>query len=95
MAGSAIDLDMLNELLDNQKQLDDIFSDDFFLDNSLSFEAYEETPIEDIFKTDSENDMPSNTDKKNFIQDSRHIFNLVAPLVLEISVISYFIVYFT
>lgn len=93
MAGSAIDLDMLDELLDNQKRLDDIFNDDFFLDSS--FEAYEETPIEDIFNTDSENDMPSNAEKKNFIQDSRHIFNLVAPLVLEIAVISYFVVYFT
>ena len=97
MTSVAIDVNMLNELFDNQKNLDDIFNDDFIFD-SLSFvDEYEsETDIvSDDLETHFNKDTSSNSEKKYFLQNYKRAFSVYMPVVLEIVVISYCIAYFT
>ncbi|NOQ17178.1 MAG: hypothetical protein GQ581_08975 [Methyloprofundus sp.] len=95
MTTAAIDLDMLNELLDNQKKLDDIFSsafdDDSFLSSPMSPNKHE------LGKT-GQKGSPSvqyNTETSVLTQQSRNTTYLVLPVLLEIAVIYYCIMNFS
>jgi len=97
MATAAIDLDMLNELFDNQKNLDDILNEDFFLDSSIVVDdqASETSTFNDNLEFQFNNDISSISENKYFLQDARRIIGLLVPVILEVAVISYCIVYFT
>ena len=75
MATAAIDLDMLNELFDNQKNLDDILNEDFFLDSSILVddEESETSTLKDNLDIQFNKDMLSNSENKYFLQDGRRI----------------------
>ena len=94
MATAAIDLDMLNELFDNQKNLDDILNEDFFLDSSILVDD-EESETSTLKDIQFNKDMLSNSENKYFLQDGRRIIKLLVPVILEIAIISYGITYFS
>lgn len=93
MSTTAIDIDMLNELFDNQKNLDDIFNEDFFLDSSMTItdDTHETSTPEENF----DEDVSSNPKSKYLSQGSQRMVNLLVPIILEVAVISYCIMYFT
>lgn len=97
MTTVAIDSDMLSELFDNQKNLDDIFNDDFFLNGPMitGDNVSETSTLKDDIDILYNNDMSSNFENKHFLQNNRRIFNLLAPVILEVTVIAYCISYFT
>ncbi len=92
MATVAIDLDMLNELFVNQKNLDDIFNDDFFLDSSMSIEDHssETSTSKDYLDIQFNKHMSSNSENTYY----RYIIKLIVPVILEVTAISYGIMYF-
>ncbi len=97
MTSVAIDVNMLNELFDNQKNLDDIFNDDFIFDSSSFIDeyAYETDIISDDVENHLNKDTSSNSEQKYFLQNYRRAISVYMPVVLEIVVISYCIAYFT
>ena len=100
MTTATIDLDTLNDLFENQKKLDDIFSsifdDDSFLSNSISLN---DQPLGSSGQKSSQ-DLHSNEDlsfkaeDKTFVQKKRSITHLIMPVVIEIAVIYYGMMYF-
>jgi len=95
MTAAAIDLDTLNELFDNQKKLDDVFGSLFDDDSCLSASSYDEpTPR----RSDQKDNQATTYSKDNFAdeftQESRSTLSLVMPVVLEIAVIYYGVMYF-
>ena len=100
MTTAAIDLDMLNELLDNQKKLDDVFSfdDDFFLGSSMAMDD-----IEPEIETSEQNDMPGynsygelsfESEDEYVVQKSRSVIYVIVPVVMELALIYYGVTYF-
>jgi hypothetical protein len=96
MATVAIDIDILNELFDNQKNLDDILNDDFFLESSILVEdqASETSDLKDDLDIQFNKDISFNSESKYFLQGSRRIFRLLVPVILEVAVIFYCVSYF-
>jgi len=97
MATAAIDANMLNELFDNQKNLDDIFNDDFFLDGPMiTGDVSSETSIlKEELEFNSNKDMSFNSVNKYFLKDRRLIITLLVPVILEVAAIFFCISYFT
>ncbi len=98
MTTAAIDLDVLNELFDNQKKLDDIFGSLFDDDSFLSVSSYDESTYRKSEQkinqaTYSKEDFSFNTEDE-FPQKSRSIASLVMPVLMEIVIIYYGIMYF-
>ncbi len=95
MATTAIDLDMLNELFDKQKSLDDIFNEDFFLEGSMLFDdqVSETSNMQESQDFLSNDDLSFNTENKFILQKSRSVIYFIVPLIMEVAVISYGIFY--
>jgi hypothetical protein len=87
MNTTAIDLDMLNELLENQKKLDVAFNlsfdDDFFLENP--------TPLE---KPATNNKITFKIEAPTTKPETRSLAHIIVPVAVEIAAISYSILYF-
>jgi len=85
MITAAIDTNILNDLLDNQKKLDDvfdsIFDEDPFLDSSPTSAKYA------VFD-DNEYASFNDSDEVN-IQSKQRIITFILPVVLEIAVLYY------
>jgi len=96
MTTVAIDIEMLNELFDKQKNLDDILNEDFFLDSSIlpDDQASETSALKDNLNTELNKDMSSDSENKYFFQNSPRIIRLLVPILLEVAAISYCITYF-
>jgi hypothetical protein len=96
MTTVAIDSNLLNELFDNQKNLDAIFNDDFFLDGPMiaGDSASESSTLEDDLNFNSSIDISPNPVNKSFLRDNRLIFSLLVPVILEVAAIVYGISYF-
>lgn len=95
MTAIAIDLDMLNELLDNQKKLDDVFDsmfdDDPFLSTTASnSHARQNNTQKSKQSFDSSKDFSFNMQEKD-----QGLARIVIPVVIEIAVICYGIFYFS
>ncbi len=88
MTTAAIDVDLLNELFDNQKKLDDVFNsmfdDDFFLD-----EKPPKSNQQQINKS-----LLLNTANDSLIKEPHGIAHVIIPVVIEVAVISYCIINF-
>lgn len=97
MGTTAIDIDMLNELFDNQKNLDDIFNEDFFLDSSMTItgDTHDTSTPEESFDINFNENVSSNPKNKYLSHGNQRIVNLLVPVILEVAVISYCIMYFT
>ncbi len=100
MTAAAVDLDLLNELFDNQKKLDDLFSldDDSFL-KSMSFgtnalKSSELNGEANIVNIPPE-DLSFNSDDLIFNQKKRSAASFIIPLIVEIAIIVGAIIYFT
>jgi len=99
MTADAIDLDMLDKLFDNQKNLDNIFSS-IFDDEPVS--ASSQPSDEPIFDGGSwENDQGFHFDEnasfdtdETYVREKRNIAYSIVPVVLEIVAIYYGISYF-
>ncbi|MDF1582384.1 MAG: hypothetical protein RQ733_08380 [Methyloprofundus sp.] len=94
MTAAAIDLDVLNELFDNQKKLDDIFGSLFDDDSFLNVSSYDEPTPRSSEKKSSQVSYSEDDYADEFTQGSRSILSLVMPVVMEIAVIYYGIMYF-
>ncbi|MBE0468554.1 MAG: hypothetical protein IBX55_03495 [Methyloprofundus sp.] len=94
MTASAIDLDVLNELFDNQKKLDDIFGSLFDDDSFLSVSSYDEPTLRSSEQKSSQISYSTDDYADEFTHGSRSIFSLVMPIAMEIAVIYYGIMYF-
>jgi len=94
MTAAAIDLDVLNELFDNQKKLDDIFGSLFDDDSCLSASSYDEPTPRGGDQKDNQATYSKDNFADEFTQESRSTLSLVMPVVLEIAVIYYGIMYF-
>jgi hypothetical protein len=88
MTTAAIDTDLLNELFDQQKKLDDIFNsmfdDDFFLDEKPSKSNQQQT----------NKNLSFNTTNNSLVQKNHGIAHTIIPVVIEIAIISYCIINF-
>lgn len=95
MTTAAIDVDMLNQLFDNQKNLDDIFNEDFLFDPIITddYES-ESSDQEDDLDIYSYKDMRSNSMNKPITLDYRRAINLFLPIILEVAIIASCIKYF-
>jgi len=94
MTAAAIDLDVLNELFDNQKKLDDIFGSLFDDDSCLSASSYDEPAPKGSGQKDNQATYSKDNFADEFTQESRSTLSLVMPVVLEIAVIYYGVMYF-
>jgi len=109
-ASATIDIDTLNNLFDNQKKLDDIFSsvfddDSFFVSSSAPIEKVSDSKDQKAAQDSSSNDSSSSNDWSNddwsyknddvyFVQEKRSIIYLIFPVMLEIAALYYGIMYF-
>ncbi len=82
MTAAAIDVNILNDLFDNQKKLDDVFDSLFDDDSFITLD--ESTPIIESYSS-FDDIVP---------QKSRSLTSLVIPIALEIVAIYYGILYF-
>ncbi|WP_174483178.1 hypothetical protein [methanotrophic endosymbiont of Bathymodiolus puteoserpentis (Logatchev)] len=95
MTAAAIDLDVLNELFDNQKKLDDVFGSLFDDDSFLNVSSYDEvTPRSSEQKSNQSTYTTDNNTMDEFIPESRSILSLATPVIIEIAIIYYGIMYF-
>ena len=98
MTTAAIDLDMLNELLDNQKKLDDVFGadDDFFFGSSMAMDDIEPEPSEqsDASGYNSYGELSFESEDEFVVQKSRNIIYVIMPVVVELALIYYGVTYF-
>jgi len=99
MTAAAIDLNILNELFDNQKKLDDIFGSFFDDEFLLSASSYDEpTPRKYAQESNQTSDSVAvssvNTEDEVTFK-SRNILSLVIPVLGEIVIIYYGIMYFS
>lgn len=92
---TTLDLDTLNNLFDNQKKLDDVFSsifdDDTSLNTSVSFddqifESSDWDTDEDSFSND---DLSFDSKGKTFFQNNRSLANIALPVLAEVAIIYY------
>jgi len=95
---TAIDINTLDSLFDNQKKLDDIFNSIFDddLDSEFSIDihasqSYEQKSSLDIHTID---DYSFNTGNEVLIQKKQNIPYFIIPVVLEIAALYYGIMYF-
>lgn len=92
MTTAAIDVDLLNELFDNQKKLDDVFNsmfdDDSFLSSPASAKSSsrQAKQYDEDFSLSAQNSLGANK--------TNNITHVVLPVALEIAIISYCIMYF-
>ncbi|NOQ16621.1 MAG: hypothetical protein GQ581_06140 [Methyloprofundus sp.] len=97
MTTAAIDIETLNELLDNQKKLDDIFStafdDDDFLKCSMACNKHESG--KSSLAAHQNKRLLSNAGANVLVQESKSKVYLVMPVLLEIATIYYCIANFT
>jgi hypothetical protein len=95
MTTATVDLDLLNELFENQKKLDDIFSfnDESFLSSSFSISDQKNNQDSGVFR--SNEDWSHNADDTLFEQKSRSKTSFAALIVIEIAVIACGLIYFT
>jgi len=93
MTTATIDVDTLNNLLDNQKKLDDIFDsifdEDMLINNLISFE--DESSDQDI--SDNSEEFSFDFDDDIIEPKKRSVIGFVLPIVIEIAAIYYAIVY--
>lgn len=96
-AAIQLDLDLLDELFDNQKKLDAALDEDFFIGSPMLFEekgdssqksnlGFGEAYLKDDFVFDFDDSL--------FDKESRSIYSVVVPVVLEIAIIAYGLMYF-
>jgi len=100
MSLAKIDLAALNDLLDNQKKLDDIFDSAFDEDPLLSTPD----PLSELTLATSHQEnngdyysdefWSADSNKNNIIQTKRSVAYLILPVVLEIAALYYGIIYF-
>ena len=88
MTAATLDLDLLNELFDNQKKLDNILSDDFSI-----FKSSTSTSDYSFEINDPKGDQ--GTVDLSYEQKSRNISFFVLPMVVEIAVITCALMYFS
>ncbi len=95
MTTAAIDLDLLNELFDNQKKLDDVFNsmfdDEAFLNASASDRHNTKN---NAHTTQLDHDFLPSTQYNADTSKSNHITRIILTIALEVTVISYCIMYF-
>ena len=100
MTTAVIDLDALNELFENQNKLDDVFNsifdEDFFLSSSKSSNdhALGNSAQKGSQDLNSNENFSFNAEDKTFVQQKLSITNFVMPVVVEIVIVSYCIMYF-
>jgi len=82
MTAAAIDVNILNDLFDNQKKLDDVFDSLFDDDSFITLD--ESTAIIESY-TSFDDIVP---------QKSRSLTNIIIPVALEIAIIYYGVLYF-
>ena len=99
MSATAIDLEMLNELLDNQKKMDDVFlsffdDDESFLDEPVLVSKEANEASSQYLQTSDESSFDS---EDAFVVDkSQGVTRFIVPLVaMEVAVISCSIMYFS
>lgn len=102
MTTVSIDVDVLDNLFENQKKLDDIFDsmfdDDFSASSSISLNnkptanKRESTSHTDMYSDDF---WATSTDDNTNVQQKTNLASFLIPMVLEIAAIYYGIVYFT
>jgi len=89
-----IDVNALNDLLENQKKLDDVFDsmfdEDPFLDSSPALSINSNS---DTYSRENEDFSWANNEKPTD-QERQSIVYVVMPIVLEIAVLYYGIMYF-
>ena len=101
MTTAAIDIDVLDELFENQKKLDDVlnsfFDDDSFLSSSTSFDdnVSGTSAQKGNLNFQSGEDFSLDSDDTILDQKSRSIFYFIVPLIMEIAAIYYGVTYFT
>jgi len=99
MTTAAIDIDILDELFENQKKLDDVlnsfFDDDSFLASLDDDNVSETSPQKDSFTFQADKDFSLDSDDQFLDQESRSIFRIIVPLVVEVAAIYYSVTYFT
>ncbi len=101
MSTAAIDLDMLNELFENQKRLDDAFNSMFDDDAFLSDLKVSETKTsrsrarQEMRPLSSKEGFSDAVKEKTIDQSSRSILHVLIPVALEIALIVYGILYFS
>ena len=102
MTTVAVDLDLLNELIDNQKKLDDVLDSMFdeapFLSNSKSVSDHApgvstQKGRQDLVGFNSNEDMSFNFEDESVDQKNRKIIYYVA-MAAEVSAIAYGLSYF-
>ena len=98
MTTAAIDIDILDELFENQKKLDDVLNS-FFDDDSFFSSTDDIVPVtspqKDSLTFQADEDFSLDSDDKYLDQKSRSIFHIIIPLIMEIVAIYYGIMYFT
>ncbi len=102
MTTASIDSDALNALFDNQNKLDDIFSsifdeDTFYSNNSSSSNDYQSGSSTLIESEDYNpySDYTFNAEDNFFVEKKSSITRIVMPVLLEIAIIYYGIIYFS
>jgi len=98
MTTAAIDIDILDELFENQKKLDDVLNS-FFDDDSFFSSTDDIVPVtnpqKDSLTFQADEDFSFDSDDKYLAPKSRNIFHIIIPLIAEIVAIYYGIMYFT
>ena len=99
MTAEAIDLNMLNKLFDNQKNLDDVFSSIFDDDPNIYSPQPSDEPIFDGGSWENDQDFHFNENAsfdtdETYVREKRNIAYSIVPVVLEIVAIYYGISYF-
>lgn len=98
MTTTAIDVDLLNELFDNQKKLDDVFNsmfdDDSFLSSPASTYSAKSSSQKTKQSSQYDADFSLSTQKNLDTNKTNNITHVVLPVALEIAIISYCIMYF-
>ncbi len=92
-----IDMDVLDELFNNQKKLDDIllFDDDFLFGSSSSASKNDLNNSQAIDTFGSSDDLIFSSDDNILDVKSRSLTKIIAPVVLELVALYYGITYFT
>jgi len=95
-AAITIDINALNDLLDNQKKLDDVFNsifdEDPFVDSTAVLNNSTFGGSQDFYSNDE--DILFNNKNKQTGQTERSTVSFIMPIVLEIAVLYYGILYF-
>lgn len=103
MTATAIDVKTLNELFDNQKKLDDLFGSFFDDEFLLSASSYDEpSPRKYAQKSHQARHSVVNSSAKLSVNTedeitfkSKSILSLIIPVLVEIVIIYYGIIYFS